>query len=86
MMFLGAGSLLFFLLFLRSRYLPGALARYSIFASALLVAVSVAMFVYPEHTNILKLFGGPMFFAEVATAFWLLFKGLQARAPAVARA
>jgi Domain of unknown function (DUF4386) len=85
MMFLGAGSMLFFLLFLRSRYLPGALARFGIFASALLVAVSVAMFVYPEHTNTLKLFGGPMFFAEVATAFWLLFKGLQPRASAEAR-
>jgi hypothetical protein len=29
-LFLGAGSVLFFLLFLRSRYLPGALARFGI--------------------------------------------------------
>jgi glucan phosphoethanolaminetransferase (alkaline phosphatase superfamily) len=50
-MFLGAGSMLFFVLFLRSRYLPDALARFGIFASALLVVVSVAMFVYPEHVG-----------------------------------
>lgn len=85
MMFLGAGSMLFFLLFLRSRYLPGALARFGIFASALLVAVAVAMFVSPEHINELKLFGAASFLTEVATALWLLFKGLP-RATAEARA
>jgi Domain of unknown function (DUF4386) len=86
MMFLGAGSTLFFQLFLRSRYLPGALARFGIFASALLVAVAVGMFVFPERTNVLKLFGAPLFLAEVATAIWLLFKGLQPRTAAEARA
>ena len=85
-MFLGAGSTLFFVLFLRSRYLPRAVAGFGIFASALLAAVAVAMFVFPERTNELKWFGVPMFVVEVATAFWLLFKGLQPRATAGARA
>jgi Domain of unknown function (DUF4386) len=48
-MFQGAGSVLFFLLFLRSRYLPGALARLGILGSALVVAVSIAMFIYPQY-------------------------------------
>jgi len=45
-MFLGTGSMLFFVLFLRSRYLPRALAGFGIVASALLAAVAVAMFVF----------------------------------------
>jgi uncharacterized protein DUF4386 len=82
-MFQAAGSLLFFLLFLRSRYLPAALARFGIVASALFLAAAVAMFVVPQGTNELKLLGVPAFLAELATAVWLLSKGLP-RAPAEA--
>jgi hypothetical protein len=81
-----ASAMLVFLLFLRSRYLPGALARFGIFGSAVFFAASVAMFVYPEYTNELKLCGVPALLADVATAFWLLFKGLQPRATAEAMA
>jgi hypothetical protein len=83
-MFLGAGSMLFFALFLRSRYLPRALAGFGILASALLVVMAVAMFVFPEGSNKLKLVGVPTFLAEVATALWLLCKGLHPRAAAEA--
>ena len=48
-MFQGAGSTLFFLLFLRSRYLPGALARLGIVGTAVLVPMSAVMFVYPQY-------------------------------------
>ncbi len=75
-MFMGAGSVLFFLLFWRSRYLPRALAGCGVVASALVIVMSVAMFVDPAHTNALKLVGGPLFLTEVATALWLLVKGL----------
>lgn len=85
-MFLGAGSVLFFLLFLRSRYLPGALARLCIVTSGLMVPISAAMFVYPDRINELKLFLLPGLFTDLATAFWLLFKGLQPRATPEARA
>ena len=85
-MFLGAGSLLFFLLFLRSRYLPGALARLGIFTSGLLVPIAAAMFVYPERITELKLFLLPGLLTDLAMAFWLLFKGLQPRATPEARA
>jgi hypothetical protein len=73
-------------LFLRSGYLPGALARYGIFGAALFVPASIVMFVYPAYIDVLKLFGLPNLLAEVVTAFWLLFKGLQPRATAAARA
>ena len=84
-MLLGAGWMLVYLLFLRSRYLPRVLAGFGIVASALLVALAVAMFVFPERTNELKLFGVPALLTEIVTAFWLLIKGLQPRATAAAR-
>lgn len=85
-MFLSAGSLLFFVLFLRSRYLPRALAWSGIVASALFIATSAAMFVSPQRSNELKVLGVPFFLVEVATALWLLFKGLRPRATAEAEA
>lgn len=84
-MFLGAGGTLFFLLFLRSRYLPRVLAGFGIFTSAVLVAIAAGVFVFPERTNELKLFLLPALLSDIATAIWLLFKGLQPRATAEAR-
>lgn len=78
-MFQGAGSTLFFLLFLRSRYLPGALARFGIVGTAVLVPISAVMFVYPQYIAQLKLVLLPGLVAEVATAIWLLVKGLRPR-------
>ena len=85
-MFMSMGSILFFVLFLRSRYLPRALAGFGIFGAALVLPMAIAMFVFPARTNELKLVGLPGFVAEVATAFWLLFKGPRPRATAEATA
>ena len=85
-MFLDAGSLLFFVLFLRSRYLPRALAWSGIVASALFFATTIAMLVFPQRGNELKVLGLPAFLVDVATALWLLFKGVQPRTTAEARA
>ena len=74
--FLGLGSALFFLLFLRSRYLPRALAGLGILSAALLIPLSAVMFLYPQYIAGLKLVGIPGFLAEVGTALWLLVKGL----------
>ena len=78
--FMAAGWVLFFVLFLRSRYLPRALAGFGIFASAVFLIAAATMFVLPQLTNTLKLVGLPALLAEVATALWLLFKGLPPRA------
>lgn len=75
-MFLGAGATLYFLLFLRSRYLPRAFAGLGIFTSAMVVAMAVVMFISPQRTNELKLFLVPSLLTEVVTALWLLIKGL----------
>jgi Domain of unknown function (DUF4386) len=79
-MFQGAGAALFFLLFLRSGYLPRSLAVLGIFGTAVLIPMSAVMFVWPQYINELKLVGLPGFAAEVATALWLLIKGLRPRA------
>lgn len=84
-MFLGAGWMLVYLLFLRSRYLPRVLAGVGIVTSALLVTMAIASFVLPERSNELKLFGLPALLTEITTASWLLIKGLQPRATAEAR-
>jgi hypothetical protein len=85
-MLMGAGYVLFYLLFLRSRYLPRALAGFGILTSAMLAAVAVLTFVFPERTNELKLFLVPALLTEIATALWLLIKGLHPRATVEARA
>jgi hypothetical protein len=75
----GAGAALFFLLFLRSGYLPRALAVLGIFGTAVLVPMSAVMFVWPQYIGELKLVGRPGLLAEVATAI-LLVRGLGPRA------
>jgi len=82
--FLGAGSALFSLLFLRSRYLPRVLAGLGAFTSAVLIAVAVAAFVFPQRTNELKLFAVPTLLTEIVTSLWLLVRGLPPRASAEA--
>jgi len=85
-MFLGASWILYYLLFQRSRCLPRALAGSGIVASAVLVAVALLAFVFPQRTNELKLFAVPSLLIELTTALWLLVKGLQPRATDQARA
>ena len=71
-MFQAVGSALFGWLFLRSRYVPRALAALNIFGAALLFVVSIAMFLDPQYIGPLKLAGIPGLLADVATAIWLL--------------
>jgi len=75
-LFMGGGSILFFVLFLRSRYVPRGLAWLGIVTSAVLVAMVVAMFLFPARSNEMKVLGVPGLLAEVGTALWLLIKGL----------
>jgi hypothetical protein len=83
-MFQAVGSTLFFLLFLRSRYLPRALSRLGILGGVVLISISAVMFVYPQYIGMLKLLGLPGFLADVATAIWLLVEGLRPSEPAPA--
>jgi glucan phosphoethanolaminetransferase (alkaline phosphatase superfamily) len=81
--FMGLGWTIFFALFLRSRYLPRALAGFGVFTSILLVVVSLASFAYPRYAAMLKPLLLTGLLAELATALWLLIKGLQSKAQAI---
>lgn len=70
------GSLLFYVLFLRSGYVPRWLAWSGIVSSALFIGASAVMFVFPQRINELKLVGLPCLFVEVGLALLFLIKGL----------
>jgi hypothetical protein len=78
-------SVLFFILLLRSRFIPAPLARLGIFGSALLFPASCLMYVFPAYINELKLWGVPGALVELVTAV-LLIKGIGRRTTAEVRA
>ena len=82
-----SGTLFFFRLFLRSRLLPRAVAGLGMIGSVMLALASAVMFVFSEGSNWMKVFGLPVFFAELVAAV-ILLRGLQPHTPAqvVARA
>lgn len=79
--FMGLGEGIFFALFLRSRYLPRALAGFGVFGCIVLVAVPIASLAYPQYQGTIKPLLLTSLLAELATALWLLIKGLKAPLP-----
>jgi len=75
-MFQGLGSVLFYVLLWRSRYVPRAVAGVGAVGSGMIVLMAATMFVFPERINELKLLGLPGLFADVVMALWFLIKGL----------
>jgi hypothetical protein len=84
--FMGLGATIFYALFLRSRYLPRALAGFGVFTSILLVAVPMGSFAYPQYQATLKALLLTGLLSELATALWLLIKGLPSEAHAISPA
>ena len=76
---MGLGEGIFFALFLRSRYLPRALAGFGVFGSIVLVAVPMASLVFPQYQAVLKPVLILSLLTELLTAPWLLIKGLQSK-------
>lgn len=77
----GLGSAVFCYLWLRSGYIPKALAILGIFASGLLASCTFAFLVAPDlaHVITISYYGGPIFLFELTMGFWLVFKGLARR-------
>ena len=75
--FIGLSWALFYVLFRRAGYLPRALAGFGVFASLLLVAVPMGAWVYPQYLGTLKALLITSLLAELATAAWLLTRGLR---------
>jgi hypothetical protein len=77
----GLGSTVFCYLWLKSGYIPRALAAFGIFASAMLAAFTATYVIFPELAKsvTVALYGGPIFLFELTMGFWLLIKGLSWR-------
>jgi len=71
-------------LWLKSGYIPRALAVFGLVSSAWCVACTLVFYILPNFDKIVNLwwFDTPMGIFEIATSFWLLFKGLRQLEPA----
>jgi hypothetical protein len=75
--FLGLGSTVFSWLWLRSRYIPRALAAWGIFSSLVMAIVTLAILVFPGlAAGVTLVYMAPMFVYEVTLGCWLVVKGL----------
>lgn len=70
--FFSIGSLLFFLLFLRSPYIPRTLAYVGVVASPIVTVLCIGSAIFPEHAGILQFGWAPMAVAEVGTGVCLM--------------
>lgn len=78
-------------LWLKSRYIPRALAAYGLIASAFCVVCTLVFYVFPDFQKIVNLwwFDSPMGIFDIVLSFWLLLRGLRTSVtptPASARA
>ena len=76
----GIGSLLFFYLFFRSRYIPKILSGLGVLASAIWIALYFANLIFPEqHAVFLRICFPPMALADIATGVWLSVFSIERR-------
>jgi len=74
----GMGSLLFFYLFFRSRYIPRALSSLGLAASLIWTISYFANLIFPEkHALFQSICFPPMALADVITGFYLLLSGVK---------
>ena len=71
--FFSIGSILFFYLFFKSRYIPKILSAFGVFASVVVTVICFAGLIFPEYAATLQYGWAPMAIAEVTTGFWLMF-------------
>jgi Domain of unknown function (DUF4386) len=79
LLFCGLASTVCGYLWLKSNYIPKALAAWGVVASAFCAACTFAFIISPNFANIVNLwwFDTPMGIFDLATSFWLLFRGLR---------
>ncbi|QNI32138.1 DUF4386 domain-containing protein [Alloacidobacterium dinghuense] len=69
----GIGSLLFFYLFFKSRYIPRVLSGLGVAASAIWICLYFASLVFPERRGLFQIISfPPMGLADVLTGFYLM--------------
>lgn len=71
--FFGIGSVLFFYLFFKSRYIPRILSALGLFASVIWTVLYFANLVFPEQHRVFQYICFPaMAVAEVTAGFWMM--------------
>jgi hypothetical protein len=78
--FFSIGSILFFYLFFKSRYIPRILSAFGVFASLIVTIVCFGSLIFPERAGTLQYGWAPMAVAEVTTGFWLLLFAVNTQA------
>ena len=79
-LFFSIGSILFFYVFFKSRYIPRILSALGVFASVMVTIVCFGSLIFPEHAVTLQYGWAPMAIAEVATGFWLMLFAVKTQA------
>jgi hypothetical protein len=70
--FFSIGSMIFFYLFFKSRYIPRILSAFGVFASICVTITCFASLIFPEHAATLQYGWAPIGVAELITGFWLM--------------
>jgi uncharacterized protein DUF4386 len=76
----GIGSILFFYLFFKSKYIPRILSGFGMFASILVPIICFGSLIFPEHAARLQYGWAPMAIAEVGTGIWLMIFAVKTQA------
>ena len=80
MVFLGLDMILFFYLFLKSKYIPGTLAGFGILSFALILIHALGNILAPNYATmpiIAIVCYTPSGIAEIVVGVWLLLKGIK---------
>ena len=79
LLFYGLGSTVCSYLWFKSNYVPRALAAWGVISSVWCATCTFVFIIFPNFAKVVNLwwFDTPMGIFEIATSFWLLFKGLR---------
>ncbi len=78
--FFSLGSILFYYLFFKSKYIPRILSAFGVFASVVVTIMCFGSLIFPEHAATLQYGWAPMAIAEVTTGFWLMLLAVKIQA------
>jgi len=79
LLFYGLGSTVCSYLWFKSNYIPRALAAWGVISSVWCATCAFAFIIFPNFGKTVNLywFDSPMGIFDIATSFWLLFKGIR---------
>ncbi len=78
--FFSIGSMLFFYLFFKSRYIPRILSAFGVFASGSVTITCFASLIFSEHAATLQYGWAPIGIAELITGLWLMIFAVKTQA------